>query len=84
MWKRLVFAAAVLLTPDAHAQTCRESVGASRAQAYVTQCLQVSPATHPPCNAANRCELIIDEIRRGCALITGGKPTFCATYQRQP
>jgi hypothetical protein len=82
MWRSFAFAAAMLLIPDARAATCRETAGAARAQTYVTQCLQVSPATHPPCNAANNCELIIDEIRRGCALITDGKPAFCATYHR--
>src|SRR5690242_13802879 len=48
---------------------CSKSAGAKKAEEYVQQCLEVSPATHPPCNASNACELIIDEIKRGCAMI---------------
>ena len=67
----------------AAAPACRDSAGAAHAQRYVTQCLQVSPATHPPCNAANPCGLIVDEIRRGCALLTTGAPPFCASYKQR-
>ncbi|WP_370655211.1 hypothetical protein [Sphingomonas aurea] len=34
----------------------------------------MSPATHPPCNAANSCALIEDEIARSCALFDGDGP----------
>jgi hypothetical protein len=65
----------------AAAQSCRDSVGAKKAALYVDQCKQVSPATHPPCNASNSCDLIISEIRRGCAFIGAGAPRFCAAYK---
>jgi hypothetical protein len=48
----------------------------------VQQCQQVSPATHPPCNVANACELMIDEIKRGCAMIDKNAPAFCAGYAK--
>ncbi len=52
-----------------------------RSRQLVNECLQVSPATHPPCNAQNACSLIVDEIKRGCALIGQGAPGFCAEYR---
>jgi len=61
------------------AATCEEERGASGAAALVQQCIQVSPATHPPCNAQNACAEIEAEIRRSCGLLTGQKPAFCAT-----
>ncbi|MBN6149019.1 hypothetical protein JR065_01600 [Xanthomonas sp. AmX2] len=36
--------------------------------------MEVSPATHPPCNAANSCALVEDEIARSCALFDGKGP----------
>ena len=59
---------------------CRKSAGAKKAEEYVQQCLEVSPATHPPCNASNSCDLIIDEIKRGCAMIQTNVPAYCAAY----
>jgi hypothetical protein len=47
----------------------------------VNECLQVSPATHPPCNAQNSCALIISEIRRSCSMLGQGAPGFCADYR---
>ncbi len=68
-------------TPAAGAErSCKAEVGAAKAEQYVDQCQQVSPATHPPCNVANACALMIDEIQRGCALITKDAPAFCADY----
>lgn len=60
--------------------SCREQAGAEQAARYVAQCIEVSPATRPPCNAANPCSLIVDEIKRGCALLTSGAPDFCKAY----
>jgi hypothetical protein len=78
----LVFAA--LAPPGAFAQTCEEEVGPDLAAIYVEQCLEVSPATHPPCNVENSCELIQDELARGCALLTSDSPElvpdYCAEY----
>src|SRR5262249_1036490 len=47
----------VLACAQAHA-SCTSEVGARQANVYVTQCREVSPATRPPCNAANACALI--------------------------
>lgn len=49
--------------------SCAANVGESAAQKLVAQCRAVSPATHPPCNAANSCAMIRNEIARGCALL---------------
>jgi hypothetical protein len=65
----------------AAAGSCRGEVGAAKAEKYVAQCQQVSPATHPPCNVANACGLIVDEIKRGCAMIDKNAPAFCAQYR---
>lgn len=51
--------------------TCRAQIGAAAAAQKVATCRNVSPATHPPCNAANSCALIDDEIARSCALFDG-------------
>lgn len=59
-------------------QSCADSAGKKKAKELVDRCLQVSPATHPPCNAQNSCELIEDEIRRSCKLLGAGAPAFCA------
>jgi len=61
--------------------SCAASVGAAQAAIYVRQCAEVSPATHPPCNASNACALIISEIKRGCGLIGSRAPAFCAAYR---
>jgi hypothetical protein len=77
---RKVAVATAPATKDA-AGSCRAEVGAAKAEEYVAQCQQVSPATHPPCNVANACELIVDEIKRGCAMIDKNAPAFCAQYR---
>lgn len=65
---------------DALAQSCSQEVGADDAQTYVDQCLEVSPATHPPCNAENPCQMIWDEISRGCAMLGNDAPAYCSDY----
>jgi len=60
---------------------CIQAVGAERAKKLVDECLQVSPATHPPCNSENSCDLIIDEIKRSCALLQQNQPSFCGEYK---
>lgn len=67
--------------PPSASGTCLNAVGIERSRQLVNECLQVSPATHPPCNAQNSCSLIVDEIKRGCALIGQGAPGFCAEYR---
>ena len=59
---------------------CLQSAGAVKANRLVSECLQVSPATHPPCNAQNACSLIISEIRRGCSMLGQGAPGFCGNF----
>jgi len=61
---------------------CKRSVDKAVADTLVRQCMQVSPATHPPCNADNPCELIRDEIKRGCAMIDKeDAPAFCSGFR---
>lgn len=55
--------------------SCTAEIGAAAAERRVKLCISVSPATHPPCNAANSCAMIEDEIARSCALFDGqGEP----------
>ncbi|WP_157532619.1 hypothetical protein [Hyphomonas polymorpha] len=62
--------------------SCADELGAEAAQVLVDQCLAISPATRPPCNAQNSCDMIRDEIRRGCGFgDEGGNPAFCSEYQ---
>jgi Protein of unknown function (DUF3011) len=65
---------------SAEDKTCLKEAGKARSDQMVKQCLQVSPATHPPCNAQNSCELITDEIRRSCQLLGTEGPGFCSGY----
>ena len=51
--------------------TCADEIGATAALKRADICLKVSPATHPPCNIANSCAMIEDEIARSCALFDG-------------
>jgi len=65
----------------ADSPSCTASVDKAQARILVERCLEVSPATHPPCNALNPCDLIIDEIRRGCAFLQDSRrPGFCSQY----
>jgi hypothetical protein len=79
--------AAIVLTAAgglAQAASCRSQLGAAKAAALADQCRQVSPATHPPCNVDNPCDMIIGEIKRGCGFFTPGSsppaPDFCRRY----
>lgn len=66
---------------SAQAQSCSGAVGPKDAMRLVERCLEVSPATHPPCNAQNACAMIEDEIRRGCAQLSGAdRPAYCDAY----
>ncbi|WP_263260672.1 hypothetical protein [Pseudomonas sp. RIT-PI-S] len=51
--------------------SCAAEVGASAAERRAEVCRNVSPATHPPCNSANSCASIDNEIARSCALFDG-------------
>lgn len=50
-------------------QSCLKSIGKKDSETLVKWCVNVSPATHPPCNNLNSCSLIADEIRRGCSFL---------------
>ncbi len=70
------------ISPYGSDASCNQSVGPERANRMVQDCLAVSPATHPPCNAQNSCSLIIDEIKRGCSLLQPrSAPAFCSEYR---
>ncbi len=58
-------------------RSCAAELGPQRAAVLVKQCTTVSPATRPPCNAANSCQLIESEILRGCALVGSEAAPFC-------
>jgi hypothetical protein len=76
----ILVVAMALTGQQALAESCRNEAGKAQAQTYVDQCLEVSPATHPPCNADNDCQMIIDEIIRGCDMLKEDAPDFCADY----
>jgi hypothetical protein len=62
--------AAVVLSGACEAKptACREEVGRETAAVYVRDCMLNSPATHPPCNDANPCWMIVGEVVRSCDL----------------
>lgn len=61
---------------------CVQSAGKAKSDQYVSQCVQVSPATNPPCNGQNACSMMIDEIKRGCDMIgKDNPPAFCSAYK---
>jgi hypothetical protein len=66
--------------------SCKADIGAVAAARRVAICRNVSPATRPPCNAANSCALIEDEIARSCALFDGKGPAMagCKPAPKSP
>lgn len=76
--RAMTLAVAVLLALPARAEeACRSEIGEVAAQELVDQCLEVTPATHPPCHVDNPCDLIQDEIARGCEMLGDEGPDFC-------
>lgn len=59
---------------------CRDEIGATASARLVERCRMVSPATRPPCNAANPCAMIREHIDWACAKWGPGetKPAECA------
>jgi len=51
--------------------SCSADIGPTAADKRAKICRNVSPATRPPCNVANSCAMIEDEIARSCALFDG-------------
>lgn len=65
---------------EASSTSCTLDQGSDAAMDLVRRCMAVSPATHPPCNPENPCQLIQDEIDRACNQYKPGetKPAECA------
>ena len=59
---------------------CHQAIGEAASARLVQRCIAVSPATRPPCNAANPCDLIQGEIDRSCNQYGPGetRPKECA------
>lgn len=77
----MLFAANILAIGSAYAAPCSSTVGLAEAKQLVSYCIQVSTSTRPPCNVQNSCDLIVDEIRRGCDLVRDSNsklPSFCS------
>ncbi len=77
----LLAVAAGLVTAAAAEESCRASLGPSRAAALVARCVAVSPAPLPPCHAGNPCAVIEAEIARGCDDLDEDAPDFCLAYR---
>lgn len=60
--------------------SCLAEVGSQASARLVERCIAVSPATRPPCNAVNPCEMIQGEIDRACNQYGSGetRPAECA------
>ena len=60
-------------------RSCASEIGQQAAERRAAVCRNVSPATHPPCNAANSCAMIENEIARSCVLLgkDGALPADC-------
>lgn len=70
--------AAALAVGDNEAP-CRDTIGKEPALALVRYCRWNSSATHPPCNTANQCSLIVAHIRGMCRSVPDGpgRPLPC-------
>jgi uncharacterized protein len=62
---------------------CRDMVGAEQAAVFVRQCMAMATETHPPCNAANTCELIVSHNITRCREAGDQAPKFCAGYLKR-
>ena len=85
--KSILFSVLLLAAAEvsASAQSCGQTAGTAKAQELVRHCMQISEATYPPCNVANPCGMIIDEIKRNCAMHQDARiavPSFCNQYRR--
>lgn len=60
--------------PTRSTQSCRDEIGPAAAGRLAAQCRAASPATRPPCNVANSCAMIRDEIERSCKLFADTDP----------
>lgn len=71
--------AVVAAGPGSAPAACVDDIGPEASARLVQRCIAVSPATRPPCNAANPCEMIQGEIDRACEMYGPGeaKPAEC-------
>ena len=75
-YREAMAAARSVRDPDAE---CRSQIGDRHADALEAICASVSGATHPPCNAANTCELLVEEVERNCdSLMVERYPNLCS------
>ena len=82
----VLFYATLSCNINAKEKSCAATLGKKQAEILVKWCINVSPATHPPCNSLNACYLITDEIKRGCAFLKNDRnpPYYCLlTYQNK-
>ena len=64
--------------------SCRSTAGAQKSAELVRECKAISEATHPPCNALNPCDMMVEEITRSCAARRQAHiaaPAFCGQYR---
>src|SRR5262245_18107579 len=57
--------------------SCVKSVGKSRAQRLVNQCVSVTTATHPPCNVEFDCSSLLAHTVQMCGSLGAQAPAFC-------
>jgi hypothetical protein len=65
--------------------SCRATSGPQKSAELVRQCTTISEATHPPCNALNPCDMMVEEITRSCAARREARiatPAFCGQYRQ--
>ena len=69
----------VAAAPVGEPGSCLAEMGEARSKRLVERCIAVSPATRPPCNSANPCDMIQGEIDRSCKLWArdGNPPAAC-------
>lgn len=74
-----IFFLMLICNARAEEKSCAAELGKKQSQILVNWCINVSPATHPPCNSLNVCSLITNEIKRGCAFLRNEKnpPYYC-------
>jgi|GEM_PF-2788462 len=82
----VLFCSTLSYNVSAEEKSCAAELGKKQSEILVKWCINVSSATHPPCNSLNACNLITDEIKRGCAFLEKEKnpPYYCLlTYQNE-
>lgn len=60
---------------------CSQAIGPQKAKEIVDRCLDMSGSSHPPCNVENSCNMMIEEIRQGCAASGAEAPKYCTNYR---